>query len=157
MSWWIQSPVSAELGLETVHPFEEHCLWWVPHGLLHHWTTAPKAPHPWPVNHGHIPSSPASNQNTINSLWGDTVGGEVRGGEGENKTEIAGRIIGFLGQREWYNDWLIQDGSPQAVNSRDGGKNVNKLHPWAYKEMFSRHFHWCNITPVCFCLPAGLR
>lgn len=44
-------------------------------------------------------------------------------GEGcENKTEIAGQIIGFLGQRECYDDWLIQDGSPQAVNSRDGGK-----------------------------------
>lgn len=138
MSWWIQFPVSAELGLETVHPFEEHCLWWVPQGFLHHWTTAPKALHPCPVNHVHSPSSPASNQNTINSLWGDTVG------------EIAGRIIGFLGQRERYHDWLIQDGSQQALNSGDGGKNVNKPHPWAYKEMFSRHFHWCNITPVCF-------
>lgn len=53
----------------------------------------------------------------------------AKGEECENKTEIAGRIIGFLGQREWYNDWLIQDGSPQAVNSRDGGKNVNKPHP----------------------------
>lgn len=51
MSWWIQSPVSAEVGLQTVHPFEAHGLWWGPHRLLCQWTTAPKAPTPMAISH----------------------------------------------------------------------------------------------------------
>lgn len=72
------------------------------------------------------------------------------GRNAKTKREIAGQIIEFLGQGEGYHDWLIQDGSPQAAGGGDGGEmSINPIHG-AHKEMFPRHFHWPNITPVCF-------
>lgn len=55
----------------------------------------PRTPHPGLVNRGHIPSSPASNQNTIKAFMRRYSGVEEDREQCGNKREIAGQIIEF--------------------------------------------------------------